>query len=187
MLSGCAMSAIASPSSPGYIRALRARLRLLAGLRQVAQCCLGLVFLWSSLAKWHQPYDFLRAVYGYSLVGPQVGLWVAIMVPWAEFITGLALITGIAKHGALALSTLLLALFCSAQGSALVRGLQVPCGCFNGATELITPVHFGFTGSLLIISAVLLWNESHRDGSSIIDRPAEGAGPDTSGLNVGEP
>ncbi len=91
---------------------------------------LGLMFLWSSLPKLQQPYDFLSSVYGYELVGPSLGLAVAIVLPWLEFLLGICLIARLFLDGALLLAGLLAVVFTSVQALAIVRGLDITCGCF---------------------------------------------------------
>jgi hypothetical protein len=50
------------------------------------------VFLSTSVAKFDHPYDFLGAVYGYELVGPQVGLRIARILPWLAPVLGVSLV-----------------------------------------------------------------------------------------------
>lgn len=99
---------------------------------------LGCLFLYSSLPKIRQPYDFLSAVYGYELVGPQMGLLVAMVLPWAELLTGVCLLGGVFVPGALLASAGMSALFTVVIGWALYQGLQISCGCFGAEASRIT-------------------------------------------------
>jgi hypothetical protein len=65
-------------SAPAVIAAVTGCLRL----------SVGVLFLWAGLAKLHDPYAFLSAVYSYELLGPESGLWLARMLPWAELGVG---------------------------------------------------------------------------------------------------
>ena len=47
----------------------------------LARLGIGCMFLWSSLPKIRQPYDFLSSVYSYELVGPKLGMFVAMTLP----------------------------------------------------------------------------------------------------------
>ncbi|MFH1616423.1 MAG: MauE/DoxX family redox-associated membrane protein [Planctomycetota bacterium] len=53
---------------------------------------IGCMFIYSSLPKIRQPYDFLASVYSYELVGPKVGMFVAMTLPFLELIVGICLI-----------------------------------------------------------------------------------------------
>lgn len=80
------------------------RLRLpsnmvLAGFVTVVRLGMGAMFIASSLPKICQPYDFLSSVYHYELVGPQLGLLVAMTLPWLELLVGICLVGGIWTGG----------------------------------------------------------------------------------------
>jgi putative oxidoreductase len=96
---------------------------------------LGLALLLASMVKLRQPFDFLDTVYAYKLVGPGMGLIVAITLPIAELITAVCLLGGLILDGALAVSLLLSCMFVIAQASALHRGLGIACGCFGAGSE----------------------------------------------------
>jgi putative oxidoreductase len=97
----------------------------------VVRIGLGCMFLWSSLPKIRQPYDFLSAVYSYELVGPRLGMLVAMTLPWMELLVGICLLGGVFVSGALLASTGMGALFTFVLASALYRGIEISCGCFN--------------------------------------------------------
>ncbi len=96
-----------------------------------ARLALGGILLWSCLPKLYQPYDFLSNVYQYELVGPKLGMLVAMALPWMELILGICLLGGIFSGGALLATVALMAVFVFCQGSALYHGLAIACGCFE--------------------------------------------------------
>ena len=57
------------------------RRRFMSGFAMVVRLGLGCMFLYGSLHKIRQPYDFLSSVYYYELVGPRLGLLVAMVLP----------------------------------------------------------------------------------------------------------
>ncbi len=77
------------------------KLRLHSGFVLVARLALGCLFIYGSLPKIRQPYDFLSNVYGYELVGPKLGMLIAMVLPWLELFTGICLVGGIFISGAL--------------------------------------------------------------------------------------
>lgn len=107
--------------------------RLFSGFILVVRLSLGCLFLWSSLPKIRQPYDFLSSVYNYELVGPKLGVLVAMTLPWAELLVGICLVGGIFVSGALLVSIGMAAMFAFVLASALYRGLDISCGCFSAS------------------------------------------------------
>ncbi len=94
---------------------------------------IGGIFIASSIPKLRQPYDFLASVYGFELVNPSIGVAVAIVLPWLELFVGICLLGGILVPGALLVTIGTSAMFVFAIASALWRGLEISCGCFNPA------------------------------------------------------
>jgi hypothetical protein len=108
--------------------------RLLSAFLFVIRVGLGCMFLYSSLPKIRQPYDFLGDVYNYELLGPKLGVLVAMTLPWAELFVGICLIGGIFVGGALLVSLGMGAMFTFVLSSALYRGLNISCGCFSSSS-----------------------------------------------------
>lgn len=116
---------------------------------------LGIMFLTSSVPKIRQPYDFLSSVYNYELVGPKLGVLVAMVLPWAELLVGICLIGGIFVSGALLVSIAMGAIFSFAVASALQRELNISCGCFSASsTEQISYVTLIRALVIMLISAI---------------------------------
>ena len=112
------------------------RQRFVAGFALVVRIALGCMFLYSSLPKIRQPYDFLAGVYKYELVGPKLGLLIAMALPWVELMVGVCLLGGIFVGGALLVSVVMGAMFTFAVGSAMYRGLEISCGCFSAVGSI---------------------------------------------------
>jgi len=110
------------------------RKRFMPGFALVVRLGLGCMFLYSSLPKIRQPYDFLSNVYNFELVGPKLGLLTAMTLPWVELLVGICLIGGIFISGALLVSIGMGAMFSFVIGSALYRGLNISCGCFSASS-----------------------------------------------------
>ena len=108
------------------------------GLFVIIRLALGCLFLYSSLHKIRQPYDFLSDVYSYELVGPKLGMIVAMTLPWLELMVGISLIGGIFTGGALLASAAMGAMFTFVLSFALYRGLDITCGCFSSGGGLIS-------------------------------------------------
>jgi uncharacterized membrane protein YphA (DoxX/SURF4 family) len=104
----------------------------------VARLGLGCMFIYSSLPKIRQPYDFLASVYNYELVGPKLGMLTAMALPWAELLVGVCLVGGIFVSGALLASIAMAVMFTFVLASALYRGLEISCGCFSASGGVIS-------------------------------------------------
>jgi putative oxidoreductase len=116
---------------------------------------IGCMFIWSSLPKIRQPYDFLSSVYSYELVGPKLGMFIAMTLPWLELLVGICLIGGIFISGALLASIAMAAMFTLVLGSALHNGLEIACGCFGaGPTDIITYNTWARAGAILLLSVI---------------------------------
>jgi uncharacterized membrane protein YphA (DoxX/SURF4 family) len=113
---------------------------------------LGCLFLYSALPKIRQPYDFLHDVYNYEIVGPKVGLLVAMTLPWMELLVAVCLLSGIFVSGALLICVGMAAVFSFVVAWALHQGLDISCGCFGSGTEKITYLTLIRAGIILLLS-----------------------------------
>jgi len=139
------------------------RKRFMPGFALVVRLGLGCMFLYSSLPKIRQPYDFLSNVYNFELVGPKLGLLTAMTLPWVELLVGICLIGGIFVSGALLVSIAMGAMFSFVIASALYRGLNISCGCFSassveqiGDTTLIRALVIMLISAVAYLSIVFL-------------------------------
>lgn len=133
------------------------RNKLLCGLTLAMRLGLGCLFLWSSLPKIHQPYDFLSNVYEYELVGPKLGMLSAMVVPWLELILGICLIGGIFIGGATMIAIGLMAFFTFAHASVLYRGLDISCGCFSTSGSDLISYGSLLRNCFLLIACILAY------------------------------
>ncbi len=99
---------------------------------------LGGVFLYAGIPKILAPASFAGTVVAYRLVPYFAAHLVAAVLPWLEVICGLLLVVGVRVRAAAAWLLVLDLLFVGALASAIVRGLDIDCGCFpqgGGATS----------------------------------------------------
>jgi putative oxidoreductase len=129
--------------------------RISSALILTNRIAIGALLIHSGLAKLRQPVDFLGAVYSYELLGPSLGLWIAITLPWLELFTGLLLLTGVFAPSAFLVTTLLGVVFVVSQAYAVQRGLTIDCGCFGSSGG--TPTRVGWStmtrAALLMVCA----------------------------------
>jgi prepilin-type N-terminal cleavage/methylation domain-containing protein len=129
--------------------------------------CIGVFLVATSFGHILDPYKFLHSVLNYRLISGVYAQWMAIFIPWVQIFAGIALIIGICRKGALGIAASLFTLFFLAQLTALVRGLDINCGCFGSGDH---PVSWqgciGLVALLLVclgsLSLELLWQSKNR-------------------------
>jgi len=99
----------------------------------LARLAVAGLFLGACLAKIQDPAAFALSVQRYRILpGEWINL-VAIILPWIECMTGLAILFGTARWRAAGatLITGMLVVFTIAISLNLLRGIEVSCGCFS--------------------------------------------------------
>ena len=99
-------------------------------LEMVARWVLGLTFIYASYHKIITPAQFAKVIYGYELFPAAVINLVAIILPFLELVTGIALILGIYPRSAALIINVLLIGFIVLLSVNLIRGHEFDCGCF---------------------------------------------------------
>ena len=92
---------------------------------------LGAIFIVASYDKILNPAEFAITIDNYHIV-PQVFINIsAIVIPWLEFNCGLLLIIGVFNRASALTLIFLNVTFVFMLASALIRGLDINCGCFG--------------------------------------------------------
>jgi uncharacterized membrane protein YphA (DoxX/SURF4 family) len=106
-------------------------------LHRIVGLIVGCVFVYASHDKILMPAAFARIVYHYQLIGPGEHLpallpnLLVVTLPWIELLVGVALVVGVWRREAAAVTAALLVVFVFAVGQALLRGIDIEnCGCF---------------------------------------------------------
>jgi uncharacterized membrane protein YphA (DoxX/SURF4 family) len=97
-----------------------------------ARLLLGALFVWASVTKVPDMAAFAESVANYRIVPPALVPAAAAMLVGVEFAAGLALIANLWTRAAALVLAALLAGFTVGLTSALVRGIDLACGCFGG-------------------------------------------------------
>ncbi|WP_295525883.1 MauE/DoxX family redox-associated membrane protein [Novosphingobium sp. Chol11] len=126
----------------------------LAMFGQVAAVAVGLVFVQAAIAKLRHRDLFPGVLANYRLLP---GSWiapVAVVLPWAELVIGLALLAG-GQPLAILPAALLLCAFAAAMAVNIARGRrQIDCGC--GRSQLRQPLSWLLVARNLVLAAMLL-------------------------------
>lgn len=95
------------------------------------QIALGVFFVVAALPKVVDPPSFAHMIYNYRIVPGALVNFMALVMPWFELLTGIALILGIWTRTSAALIGALLGVFIVAISFNLARGNAIDCGCFD--------------------------------------------------------
>jgi uncharacterized membrane protein YphA (DoxX/SURF4 family) len=106
---------------------------LVSGLR----VALGVVFIVASLDKIQDPAAFAENIANYRIVPHEFIHIMAITLPWLEIVVGALLLLGIWTRANAALAFGMLFAFILAISQALIRDLDISCGCFD---RLLRPI-----------------------------------------------
>lgn len=130
------------------------RLRTFASHPATGAFCrllIGAIFVYTGTPKLFRPDDFARLVAGYRFLHPDLVNLAGITLPWIELIAGAFLVLGVLPRSSALVLAGLLAVFILAGLLALLRGLEIECGCFF---PFLTNHKLGW--DLLIRDAVML-------------------------------
>lgn len=127
-------------------------------LRRLLALVFGGVFVYAGALKLRDPGLFLIDIRSFDMLPDPYAAWLALVLPWIEILSGLAVITGVFRKGGLLLLNLALVAFFIAIGIAKSRGLSIQCGCFGGQESASSYVElFVRDGVLLSMGLALLW------------------------------
>ena len=96
---------------------------------------LGGIFVLASLDKLTDPQAFSISILNYKVVGEHLAMLTATILPSLEFLCGVCLILGLFPRTSSLLITVMLIGFTILVISALIRGLDISCGCFTQDPE----------------------------------------------------
>ncbi len=133
---------------------------------------LGGVLLWAGVSKAASGVAFLAALNAYELPLPRgVLAAIAVVLPWVEILSGWLLATRTRVGSALLLSLLMTVGFCLATGQAVLRGLDISCGCLDldflahspwpNAQKILESVGAAFVRNLAMLGGILFLFARH--------------------------
>ena len=101
----------------------------------ICRICLGLMFIYASLDKIAHPEEFAKQIGYYKVLPFGVENILGIVLPWTELIIGICLIAGLLVDGATLLSIIMMLVFILAISQAMLRGIDITCGCFKVSAD----------------------------------------------------
>lgn len=118
---------------------------------------LAVIFIGASLYKIRTPADFAHQIFNYKILPAWAINPSANVLPWLQFVCGLALLTRKFSQAAGAWIVILMATFQIALATALFRGLNISCGCFKAGGSTATWLTFARDSSIFLSSLVVAW------------------------------
>jgi uncharacterized membrane protein YphA (DoxX/SURF4 family) len=91
----------------------------------------GFVLIVAAIDKAADPASFAASIANYRILPDWASMTVATTLPWIELLAGLCILFGVLRTGGALLASALFATFTVLVLSALVRGLDIACGCFT--------------------------------------------------------
>ena len=105
--------------------------KILSAIAIIIRLLLGFLFLYSALDKILDPAKFAEVIYNYRLLPVELLNICAMIVPWIEITIGITLLLGVWLTASALLLSGLTIVFIGLLLSAIVRGLNIECGCFS--------------------------------------------------------
>jgi putative oxidoreductase len=118
----------------------------------------GVILAWAGLAKIGDLPTFASQVHNFRILPLALENLAAMTLPWIEIVTALTLLTGVRSRAGARAALGLLVVFTIAVVLAVVRGLDIECGCFGTADA----TRVGWTKiaenvGLIVIAAIAAW------------------------------
>jgi len=111
------------------------------GLIPLLTIALGLIFIYSAVPKILEVHDFARDIRNYRFMPSWSYNLAALWLPWIEILAGVSTVLGVWKKGGNVVILGLLIVFTSVVISAVIRGLDIDCGCFGHTASQIARAH----------------------------------------------
>lgn len=119
---------------------------------------LGGILIYASTGKVLHAGDFAIALSNYRLLPSSLILFGSLLIPWLELVLGVLLIAGIWRSTVSFMAAVLFFVFTIAVAQALVRGIDISCGCFDltGTEEKIGSLTLLRNLTLFLLSLSLM-------------------------------
>lgn len=140
----------------------------------ILRVVLGAIFIYAAWMKLREPWGlFAMAIDSYQVLPAWAVELAARVLPWFELLLGVLLIAGVWRGATTAAASALLTVFFGLMIRAMLKGMQIDCGCF-GAGERLSWVTLLRDGALLASSVfvtAMAWG-----GTAVLRPSAAGDG-----------
>jgi putative oxidoreductase len=128
---------------------------------------IALVLVWSGVEHLKNPFAFLTSILRYRIIQGQIATFVAAVLPVFQTVLAAMMILGISRRATSLAAALLLTAFSLVQMSALLRGLDIGCGCFGASNN--APITVWSVARVSMLAAVVwlaYWIDSPLEAKS---------------------
>jgi uncharacterized membrane protein YphA (DoxX/SURF4 family) len=126
-------------------------------LRTVLAWMIGLVFIYAAVLKIANPADFAQNIKYYKILPPLAVNATALLLPWWELCAGAALFLPAWRRAAAVIAFFMTCVFIAAVTSAVIRGLDISCGCFGQYSTKVGVKLLAFDFAILFAAGFILW------------------------------
>lgn len=112
---------------------------------------LGGIFIYAAAGKILYPAEFSEDITNYQLVPVMFTNLIAITLPWMELVAGLLLLNGFKTKSSNLIIFLLLCVFSFGAVQAMIRGLDINCGCFTEASRRVGLIFLAEEAALFLM------------------------------------
>ncbi len=117
----------------------------------IVRLVLGFLFIIASIDKIANPQAFAQSIGHYELFPPVITYIIATILPWLELLCGFCIVFGVFIKGSTLTASILLGVFTIVVISALIRHLDISCGCFT-----LDPQTEKISGTKILENVILL-------------------------------
>lgn len=134
------------------------RFRAVASLLELtARLGIACMFIYAALGKLDDSRAVSDAIGNYRLLPDSWTPILAVVLPTIELAIAAALISGLLARGASIVAFGMLALFAAAMSQAILRGIDLSCGCFGDESATVTWWTVGRNLALAALAITPLW------------------------------
>lgn len=126
----------------------------------ISRFLVGIVFIIASIDKIAVPELFAINIEGYNILPISLINIIAIIIPWIELLCGIFLISGFYLRSSSLIVSIFLVLFILMITSAILRGLDIDCGCFGVESSEVSWMRVIEDIILLIMSIHIYYTSS---------------------------
>ena len=111
---------------------------------------LGAVFIYASIDKIQNPEIFSQNIDNFHFFPIFLNNMIALILPWIELFVGICLIMNIFISGASVITIALYMIFIIILSQAVLRGIDVHCGCFKVNNDTITNFKYELINRIIL-------------------------------------
>lgn len=102
-----------------------------ASLSVIFRLVIAIVFIYAAVDKISDPYTFAVDIRNYQIIPEAFSNILAVILPWVELCCSLFILFGFYTRSSALLIASMLVVFIIAISLAMIRGLDIDCGCYH--------------------------------------------------------